>query len=276
VQSLCLPSPLLAAAYSTHNGTTAGLKGGGGRPVPQRSNSCVGNWETTAALVVRGLQSKESKHEIDAKFMKLDHLSNWLPEQNFESNLVWSGKKVGIDETILDAIYLDSDRAKEKRIKCHQWVRAGPRELLYFQPKEVVAAIVTCGGLCPGLNNVIKAVTETLLHSYGAKKVLGVQFGYKGFFDHPLLELSLDTVSLIHKRGGTILGSSRGNNPNEHMDKIMDTLVSEGVNQVYVVGGDGTHKGANAISREAAKRKYAMTVCGVPKTIDNDVAFIDK
>ena len=156
-------------------------------------------------MVVRGLQSKDSKHEIDAKFMKLDHLSDWLPEQNHASTLQWSGKKVGIDETILDGIFLDSDRAKEKRIKCHQWVRAGPRELLYFEPNSVVAAVVTCGGLCPGLNNVVKAVTETLLRSYGAKKVLGVQFGYKGFLDHPLLELTLDTVSLIHKRGTPFL-----------------------------------------------------------------------
>jgi 6-phosphofructokinase 1 len=142
----------------------------------------------------------------------------------------------------------------------------------------VVAAIVTCGGLCPGLNNVVKSVAETLLKAYGVKKVWGVTFGYKGFLDHPFIELTEDSVKLIHKRGGTILGSSRGNDPSkeENMQKIMDRLVKEGVNQVYVVGGDGTHRGANAISREAAKRKYAMSVCGVPKTIDNDVAFIDK
>jgi len=253
-----------------------GLRGGGGPPIPKRSMSCVGDWQTTSTLVVKGLQSREASHEVTAKFMKLDHLSDWLPQQMHESKLIWKGNKVGTDETILDVMYIDSERAKEKKIKVHQWVRAGPRQMLYFNPSTVVAAIVTCGGLCPGLNNVIRSVAFTLLKSYGAKKVYGVQFGYKGFFELPLQELTLDTVALIHKRGGTILGSSRGNNPNDHMDKIMDTLIAKGINQVYVVGGDGTHQGANAISQEAAKRKIAMTVCGVPKTIDNDVAFIDK
>jgi len=253
-----------------------GLRGGGG-PVPlKRSMSCVGNWATTSTVVVKGLKSTEPTHELEAKFMKLDHLSDWLPQQLHESNLIWKGHKVGVDETVLDVIFLDSERAKQKKIRCRQWVRAGPRDMLYFKPDDVIAAIVTCGGLCPGLNNVVKSITDTLLSAYGAKKVWGVQFGYKGFLDLPMIDLTVDSVKLIHKRGGTILGSSRGNNPHENMDKIMDRLVKEGVNQVYVVGGDGTHRGANAISREAAKRKYAMSVCGVPKTIDNDVAFIDK
>jgi 6-phosphofructokinase 1 len=173
-----------------------------------------------------------------------------------------------------------------------QWIRAGPREALFFDPRTVVAGIVTCGGLCPGLNNVIQAVTMTLLENYGAKKVWGIPFGFQGFLSvtpHKLYcratgqvlqqawqELDARTVSFIHKRGGTILGSSRGNRPDEHIGEIMERLIMEGVTQLYVIGGDGTHKGANVISQEAVRRRLNMTVCCVPKTIDNDIAFIDK
>ena len=108
---------------------------------------------------------------------------------------------------------------------------------------------------------------------------------HKGFLSHgshcgeyciPWKELNRNTVSNIHKRGGTILGSSRGHPPDEHINEIMERLQREGVNQLYIIGGDGTHKGANAISHEAVKRKMLLTVCCVPKTIDNDIAFIDK
>ena len=280
--ALCAPDVCADATSSgpaTTGGVSLGLRGGK-PPIPKRSHSCVGEFQTseaTSTLVVKGLHSASASHEVQAKFMRLDHLSDWLPMQVHESKLSWKGHKVGVDETVLDGVFLDSDRAKEKKITIRQWVRAGPRALLYFDPPQVRAAIVTCGGLCPGLNNVIKAVTECLLNAYGAAKVFGIQFGYKGFLEEtPFVDLTLDKVSSIHRRGGTILGSSRGNNPHNHMDTIMDRLTAEGINQVYVVGGDGTHKGANAISREAAKRKYPMTVCGVPKTIDNDVAFIDK
>ena len=144
--------------------------------------------------------------------------------------------------------------------------------MLFFDPKAVVAGIVTCGGLCPGLNNVIQAITKTLLVSYGAKKVWGIPFGYKGFLsdgtgDIAWKELDERSVAHIHKRGGTILGSSRGNRPDEHLEQIMARLEREGVTQLYIIGGDGTHKGANAISLEAVKRKMAMTVCCVPKTL---------
>jgi 6-phosphofructokinase 1 len=160
--------------------------------------------------------------------------ADWLPQSLHETTLDWHGHMVGVDETVLDVVFLDSERAKEKKIKMHQWVRAGPRRMLYFKPDDVVAAIVTCGGLCPGLNNVVKSVAETLLKAYGVKKVWGVMFGYKGFLDHPFIELTEDSVKVIHKRGGTILGSSRGNDPSkeENMQKIMDRLVKEGVNQV--------------------------------------------
>eukprot|EP00277_Geminigera_cryophila_P010553 CAMPEP_0179411468 /NCGR_PEP_ID=MMETSP0799-20121207/3916_1 /TAXON_ID=46947 /ORGANISM="Geminigera cryophila, Strain CCMP2564" /LENGTH=462 /DNA_ID=CAMNT_0021183545 /DNA_START=1 /DNA_END=1386 /DNA_ORIENTATION=+ len=234
-------------------------------------------------MKVTGLRSTKKSLNIKAKFMKLPHLSDWLPKQNAACEsplLALLSNTVSTDETCLDVIIIDSIQEEGRQYR--QWIRAGPREALYFDPRKVVAGIVTCGGLCPGLNNVIQAITKTLHENYGADKVWGIPFGYKGFLsasgtqDFPWKELTSNTVSLIHKRGGTILGSSRGNRPDEHIDAIMERLIKEGVTQLYVIGGDGTHKGANAISQEAVKRKLAMTVCCVPKTIDNDIAFIDK
>lgn len=55
----------------------------------------------------------------------------------------------GEDESIISVIYIDSVRAATKKIETQQWLRAGPRSEIRFKPENVVAAIVTCGGLCP-------------------------------------------------------------------------------------------------------------------------------
>mmetsp|Transcript_44200 Transcript_44200/g.105240 ORF Transcript_44200/g.105240 Transcript_44200/m.105240 type:complete len:564 (+) Transcript_44200:56-1747(+) len=211
--------------------------------------------------------------EVQVDPMFVDRISDWLPTTMHENPTNWKGAWVSPDESQIDVMYVNSERAVLKGLKYRQWVRAGPRKELYFDPKEVVAAIVTCGGLCPGLNNVVAAITDCLHKSYGVKKVYGIQNGYKGFYTREWKEMTRESVRNIHRRGGTILGSSRGGHD---LDKIMEKLIEEGVNQVYVIGGDGTHKGANLISKEAARRKIPMAVCGVPKTIDNDVPFIDK
>jgi 6-phosphofructokinase 1 len=242
-------------------------------------------------LQVTGLrlaQHQAAAMTISVAFMNVDHLSDWMGHRAVDSPLLSAASNhvnfVSPDETVLDVIYLDLPSFKKH--KYHQWIRAGPRETLYFEPSAVVAAIVTCGGLCPGLNNVIRSVTQTLLRNYGAKKVWGVPMGYKGLgqsvapgsSELPWIDLTLDRVDSIHKRGGTVLGSTRGYGPDEStkLNAIMDRLVAEKVDQLYVIGGDGTHRGADAISREAARRKMAMSVCCVPKTIDNDIAFIDQ
>lgn len=242
-------------------------------------------------LQVTGLrmaQHQAASMTISVDFMNVDHLSDWMGHKAVDSPLLSAASNhvnfVSPDETVLDVIYLDLPTFKKH--KYHQWIRAGPRETLYFEPSAVVAAIVTCGGLCPGLNNVIRSVTQTLLRNYGAKKVWGVPMGYKGLGQSvtpgssvlPWIDLTLDRVDSIHKRGGTVLGSTRGYGPDEctKLNAIMDRLVAEKVDQLYIIGGDGTHRGADAISREAARRMMAMSVCCVPKTIDNDIAFIDQ
>ncbi len=154
--------------------------------------------------------------------------------------------------------------------------KAGPRKKLFFDPANARAAIVTCGGLCPGLNNVIRSVTRELIRSYGVTSVLGIRGGYQGLDPSrgkPPIELTDDIVEDIHTEGGTMLGTSRG--PVD-MTVAVNFLISKGVNMLFTVGGDGTQRGGNALFEEAQKRGHALAVVGIPKTIDNDVRFVTR
>nr|VDC63533.1 unnamed protein product [Brassica rapa] len=156
-----------------------------------------------------------------------------------------------------------------------QWIhRAGPREKIYFRPEQVKAAIITCGGLCPGLNDVIRHIVITL-EIYGVKNIVGIPFGYKGFSDKDLTEMPLSrkVVQNIHLSGGSLLGVSRGG---PSVSEIVDSMEERGINMLFVLGGNGTHAGANAIHNECRKRKMKVAVVGVPKTIDNDILHMDK
>lgn len=151
--------------------------------------------------------------------------------------------------------------------------RAGPRERIIFDPKKVKAAIVTCGGLCPGLNTVIRELTDCLSFQYGVVDIFGIPQGYRGFYSKEWIPLTTEKVDNIHKMGGTVLGSSRGG---FDLNKIVDSIVQHGIDQVYVIGGDGTIRGAAALSEECLRRKLQVTVASIPKTIDNDIPIIDK
>lgn len=153
--------------------------------------------------------------------------------------------------------------------------RAGPRKSLHFNPSQVNAAIVTCGGLCPGLNNVIRELTHSLYFLYGAKNVYGIQGGFHGFHDplYPPIRLTNDLVSDIHHSGGTVLRSSRGG---FDIEKIMTFLEENEINQLYIIGGDGTHRGAYAIHEACVEANMNIACVGIPKTIDNDVDYIDR
>src|SRR5215831_12974460 len=151
---------------------------------------------------------------------------------------------------------------------------AGAREELYFNPPETRAGIVTCGGLCPGLNDVIRSLFFEMHHAYGVKEVLGFRWGYQGLDpEHgaePLV-LTPELVDGIHLKGGTILGTSRG-----PVDKAraVENLIRRRVNMLFTVGGDGTQRGALALFEEAQRRGYTLSVVGIPKTIDNDIPFV--
>ncbi|MHC4637834.1 MAG: ATP-dependent 6-phosphofructokinase [Planctomycetota bacterium] len=154
---------------------------------------------------------------------------------------------------------------------------AGPRQMLYFEPEKTHAAIVTCGGLCPGLNDVIRAIVMCLWYRYGVKKISGIRFGYRGLlpeFDLPVMELKPEEVKDIHRKGGTILGSSRGYG--DRTSDIVDKLEKMNIDILFAIGGDGTQKGALAVSREIKKRGLKIAIIGVPKTIDNDLSFVQK
>jgi 6-phosphofructokinase 1 len=150
----------------------------------------------------------------------------------------------------------------------------GPREHLYFDPAHTRAAIVTCGGLCPGLNNVIRGLVLELADSYGVTDVLGFRDGYRGLASgSEPVRLTREAVAGIHNRGGTILGTSRGGQDPEAMAATLERL---GVSLLFVIGGDGTLRGAAKIADAADRRGLALSVIGVPKTIDNDIPFLDQ
>lgn len=152
---------------------------------------------------------------------------------------------------------------------------AGPRDKIYFDPTKCRAAIVTCGGLCPGINNVIRGITLCLYHQYGVKKTYGFQYGFEGFvakYKHDVISLTPDYVDAIHNKGGSILASSRGEQTEV---EIVDCLDRMDINLLFCIGGDGTMRGALAIAQEVAKRELNIAVIGIPKTIDNDISFTD-
>jgi 6-phosphofructokinase 1 len=151
---------------------------------------------------------------------------------------------------------------------------AGAREKLFFRPDKTKAGIVTCGGLCPGLNAVIRSVVMGLWYQYGVTKIVGFRYGYAGLsskFGHEPMELTPKVVDEIHHAGGTILGTSRG--PQDVGD-MLATLERHGVNLLFALGGDGTLRGAGDIAQEAMRRKLPIAVVGIPKTIDNDISLI--
>lgn len=154
--------------------------------------------------------------------------------------------------------------------------KAGPKETIFFEPAKTKVGIVTCGGICPGLNNVIRGIVNQLFYRYGISRVLGFKYGFEGFisdFNHEVVELTPEMVSDIHIAGGTILGTSRGN---QDVYKIVDTMEIMNINILFCIGGDGTLRGAHAIHEEISKRKLKIAIAGIPKTIDNDIDLIQK
>lgn len=154
--------------------------------------------------------------------------------------------------------------------------KAGPRQLLYFDPSKTRCAVVTCGGLCPGINDVIRAIVLEAFHNYNVQSVIGIPFGLQGFipsYQHKLVELTPESVANIHQFGGTMLGSSRGP---QDPTVIVDTLERLNINCLFIIGGDGTMRAAQVIVDEITQRRLKIAVIGVPKTIDNDISFVTK
>ncbi len=151
---------------------------------------------------------------------------------------------------------------------------AGPRRKIYFDPSKLKCGIVTCGGLCPGINDVIEAIVMELNYHYGVRSIFGFRYGFEGLspkYKHAPLELTPEVVTNIYVQGGTILGSSRGS---QDVGEMVDTLERMNMGLFFAIGGDGTLKGARAIAQEIKKRKLKIGVVAIPKTIDNDISFV--
>ncbi|MDY0109548.1 MAG: ATP-dependent 6-phosphofructokinase [Candidatus Krumholzibacteria bacterium] len=181
------------------------------------------------------------------------------------------------DQRLLAVIDVRADSSAPAPAAAATLELAGPREHIYFDPARVHAGIVTCGGLCPGLNNVIRAIVLTLWHRYGVRRISGVRYGYPGLLPEAVaapVPLALDVVRHIHNLGGSILGSGRGGG--ERTTEIVDRMQELELDVLFAIGGDGTQKGALAIAEEVARRGLAIAVIGVPKTIDNDLSFVQR
>ncbi|KAK9291670.1 hypothetical protein L1049_019619 [Liquidambar formosana] len=204
------------------------------------------------------------------------HLTHFLPDlpsypnplQKSQAYAIVKQHFVSPEAVVAQKIVVKKDSPRGVHFR-----RAGPREKVYFKSDEVRACIVTCGGLCPGINTVIREIVCGLNYMYGVDDILGIEGGYRGFYSKNTMTLTPKVVNDIHKRGGTFLRTSRGGHDT---NKIVDNIQDRGINQVYIIGGDGTQKGAALIHKEVEKRGLQVAVAGIPKTIDNDIAVIDK
>lgn len=173
----------------------------------------------------------------------------------------------------------DSVRASAAPPLPEEWVsveKAGPRKKIFFDPSATTLAVVTCGGLCPGINDVIRSIVMHAHYGYGVRRILGLRYGYESLnqrFGHVPLHLTPERVAKIQHLGGSILGTSRGPQPAAEM---VAQLESMDVQALFVVGGDGSQRGVRDLYEEVARRGGRIAVVGIPKTIDNDLLYMDR
>uniref|UniRef100_A0A7N1A0S9 ATP-dependent 6-phosphofructokinase n=2 Tax=Kalanchoe fedtschenkoi TaxID=63787 RepID=A0A7N1A0S9_KALFE len=240
-----------------------------GRRSPSTSLKLRRTEVRASCISSRGRSENFDLHDIP-------HLTDYIPDlpsypsqlQNVPAYAILKKQFIGPDDMVAKKIVVQGsgDRGIYYR-------RAGPRERVYFKSDEVRACIVTCGGLCPGINTVIREIVYGLNYMYGVDDILGIQGGYRGFYSKNTINLTPKVVNDIHKRGGTLLQTSRGGHDTQ---KIVDNIQDRMINQVYIIGGDGTQRGAALIAKEVERRGLQVSVAGIPKTIDNDIVVIDK
>jgi len=180
------------------------------------------------------------------------------------------------ERVIYDVSSENYEHCRDAGVTPVSFEKAGPKEMIYFEPAKTKVGIVTCGGLCPGLNNVIRSLVNQLYYRYGIKRILGFRYGYEGLipeYNHEVIEMTASMVREIHLSGGTFLGTSRGH---QNVSKMVDTIEILNINVLFCIGGDGTLRGAHAIHEEIKSRNLKIAVAGIPKTIDNDINLIQK
>ncbi len=210
---------------------------------------------------IRRFQESRFDSPIQLSYDPNDMITNYMDDS----------ERILFPNTLLD-LKSYMDRGEE----VPSFEAAGPRDKIYYNPSNVTAAIVTCGGLCPGINDVIRGIAYSLKYQYKVKKVLGIQYGYKGLAERSQIEpieLTHEVVESIHNQGGTMLGSSRGP---QDVGEMVDFMVKHEIKMLFAIGGDGTQRGALELVKEIDRRGLDISVVGLPKTIDNDVMYVTK
>ncbi|MCD6122125.1 MAG: ATP-dependent 6-phosphofructokinase [Spirochaetales bacterium] len=218
--------------------------------------------------------------EINLEDLKIDNLGPAKVSCPFKLSNIYGDNIVNYVRDS-ESVLLENDRDKVvKIIKAGKpllaFEKAGPRGKIYFDPSKTKAGIVTCGGLCPGINNVIRSIVMELHYRYGVKSIFGFRYGYRGFiskYSYKPMELTPEIIRDIHEKGGSILASSRGP---QDVGEIIDCLDRMNISVLFIIGGDGTLRGAQEIYEEITERKLKISIIGVPKTIDNDISFVEK
>lgn len=225
----------------------------------------------------KGSESMDKINSNDLNIVNLGPGTIWSPLHRLadadeaSDNFVHDDQRILLDDTLAGVQDLLS-----RNEPLPSFEMAGPRRKIFFDPEKTACGIVTCGGLCPGLNDVIRGLVMQLNYRYGVRKIYGFRYGYEGFipeYGHEVVNLTTEYVNNIHRFGGTVLGTSRGP---QDIGRIIDRLDEFGINILFVIGGDGTLRGAAEVSQQAQKRGRPISVIGIPKTIDNDIMFMDK
>ncbi len=219
---------------------------------------------------------------MDAYSLRPDELPDLSIEKlgtsKIDSPLIAGGRHfTDDDEKVL--LYSHSENlkaSKDSGKELPMFERAGPRRKIFFEPEQLNCGIVTCGGLCPGLNDVIRTITLSLTLQYRVKAIFGFRYGYAGLSskapEEPVL-LTPELVNDIHLKGGDILSSSRGP---QDIEDMVDNLEKMGIGLLFIIGGDGTLRGGRDLTETIKKRGLKISVIGIPKTIDNDICGIEQ
>ncbi len=180
------------------------------------------------------------------------------------------------DRVFIDLKIKDLQNRLKEGLPLPSFELAGPRRKIYFDPSKLRCALVTCGGLCPGLNDIIRSIVLSLYYGYGVRNIYGIRYGLQGFipkYGHDIMELNPESVVNILGMGGSILGSSRGP---QSVEEIVDCLERMNIGILFMIGGDGTLMAANLIADEILERSLKICVVGIPKTIDNDIHLVSR
>jgi len=184
--------------------------------------------------------------------------------------------KLFVSDTARIIVDVQMDRLMMKQDDIKSFDPAGPREKIYFDPSKLKCVISTCGGLCPGLNDIIRSIVLELHHVYNVKSIYGIKHGLQGFipdYEHEIMDLNPESVYGIQNTGGSILGSSRGT---QDIGLIVDCLDRMSAGILFLVGGDGTLMASKKIAEEIDNRNLKISVIAIPKTIDNDIFLVSR